>query len=113
MTVPCVLCVVASEHGLQRLLLRLLWDSGIIKLESLMVQKPRLLLLQALSNLTKLKQLSLSMSDGMYIGAWPDWSRLKSIKSMTLRGSRGYMFSWAALPGWFAGLAKLQSLDIR
>ena len=69
--------------------------------------------LQALSGLTRLQRLSISMSDGMLMGTWPDWSRLRNLESITLRGSRGYMFPWATLPSWFAGLAKLQSLDIR
>ncbi len=70
-------------------------------------------LLQALSGLTKLTTVSISMVNGKYIGAWPDWSRLSKLESMTLRGSRGYMFPWAALPGWFGDLPKLHSLDIR
>ena len=69
--------------------------------------------MQALHGLTKLRRLFISMSDGMFIGDWPDWSHLQNLESMALRGSRGYMFPWAAPPAWFAKLAKLRSLDIR
>ena len=69
--------------------------------------------MQALSGLTKLRRLSISMSDGMFIGDWPDWSQLQNLDSMVLRGSRGYMFPWGAPPAWFAELGKLRSLDIR
>ncbi len=70
-------------------------------------------MMQALSGLIKLRKLSINMSDGMCIDAWPDWSRLSNLESITLRGSSGYMFPWAPLPAWFAGLSKLQNLDIR
>ena len=70
-------------------------------------------MLQALSSLTKLKTLSISMVNGKYIGTWPDWSSLKRLEALTLRGSRGYMFPWAALPGLSGDLPKLHSLDIR
>lgn len=70
-------------------------------------------MLQALTGLTKLKTLSISMENGKYIGGWPDCSPLKRLESVTLRGSRGYMFPWAPLPGWFGDLPKLHSLDIR
>lgn len=53
------------------------------------------------------------MSDGMFIGDWPDWSQLRNLDSMVLRGSQGYMFPWGAPPAWFAELGKLRSLDIR
>ena len=69
--------------------------------------------MQALSGLTKLRRLSISMSDGMFIGDWPDWSQLQNLENMALRGSQGYMFSWGAPPAWFAKLAKLRSLVIR
>jgi hypothetical protein len=69
--------------------------------------------MQALSGLTKLRRLSISMLNGMCIHAWPDWSRLSNLESIKLRGSSGYMFPSAPLPAWFAGLSKLQSLDIR
>ncbi|BDA42053.1 probable leucine-rich repeat protein SHOC-2 [Coccomyxa sp. Obi] len=70
--------------------------------------------LQALSSMTNLRSLRVSLREG-FLRTWPDLARLHRLETLNMRGCPSYGQPWAAwgpFPGWITQLASLRSLSI-
>ncbi|CAL8461572.1 g1103 [Coccomyxa elongata] len=70
--------------------------------------------LQALSSMTKLRSIRVTLGEG-FLRTWPDLARLHRLEALDLRGCPSYGQPWAAwapIPGWMTQLASLRNLSL-
>jgi hypothetical protein len=70
---------------------------------------------QAVSSLTKLRCLRVSLREGLVI-TWPDLAPLKALERLDLCGCPAYAQPWAAwgpIPDSISSLQSLQTLSVR
>lgn len=73
-----------------------------------------LLHVQALSSMTNLRGLRVSLGEGL-LRTWSDLARLHRLETLDIRGCPSYGQPWAAwapIPSWMTGLASLRNFSI-
>ncbi len=73
-----------------------------------------MLVMQALSAMTHLRSLAVSLGGG-FMHTWPDLARMQKLETLDMRGCPAYGQPWAAwahMPAWMTKLTSLRSLSI-